>query len=55
VLAQDDSGKTRAARGAVLHVDDRSVRTRAGSACVGAHRGLVRATLKGTVRSNALA
>ena len=55
VLAQDDAGKTRAARGAVLRVDGRSVRARAGSACVGAHRGLVRATLKGTVRSNALA
>jgi hypothetical protein len=55
VLAQDDAGKTRAARGAVLRVDGRSVRTRAGSACVGAHRGLVRATLKGAVRSNALA
>jgi hypothetical protein len=55
VLAQNDAGKRRAARGAVLHVDGRSVRTRAGSACVGAHRGLVRATLKGAVRSNALA
>jgi hypothetical protein len=55
VLGQDDAGKTRTARGAVLHVDGRSVRTRAGSACVGAHRGLVRATLKGAVRSNALA
>ena len=55
VLAQDDAGKTRAARGAMLRVDGRSVRARAGSACVGAHRGLVRATLKGAVRSNALA
>jgi hypothetical protein len=55
VLAQDDAGKTRVARGAVLHVDGRSVRTRAGSACVRRHRGLVRATLAGAVRSNALA
>jgi hypothetical protein len=55
VLAQDDAGKSSTARGAVLHVDGRSVRTRAGSACVGAHRGLVRATLAGAVRSNALA
>jgi hypothetical protein len=55
VLAQNDAGKTRTARGAVLHVDGRSVRTRTGAACVGAHRGLVRATLKGAVRSNALA
>jgi hypothetical protein len=55
VLAQDDAGKTSPARGAVLHVDGRSVRTRAGSACVGRHRGLVRATLAGAVRSNAVA
>jgi hypothetical protein len=55
VLAQDDAGKTSSARGAVLHVDGRSVRTRAGSACVGKHRGLVRATMAGAVRSNALA
>ena len=55
VLAQDDTGKTSAARGAVLHVDGRSVRARAGSACLGRHRGLVRATLAGAVRSNAVA
>ena len=55
VLAQDDAGKASPARGAVLHVGRRAVRTRAGSACVGAHRGLVRATLTGAVRSNALA
>jgi hypothetical protein len=55
VLAQDDAGKTSAARGAALHVGGRSVRTLAGSACVGRHRGLVRATLAGAVRSNALA
>jgi Domain of unknown function (DUF4430) len=55
VLAQDDTGKTSPARGAVLRVDGRSVRTRAGSGCVGAHRGPVRATLTGAVRSNALA
>jgi hypothetical protein len=54
VLAQDDNGKTRAARGALLHVGSRSVRTRSGFACIGRHRGLVRATLKGAVRSNAL-
>jgi len=55
VVAQDDTGKTSPARGAVLHVDGRSVRTRAGSACLGRHRGLVRATLAGAVRSNAVA
>jgi hypothetical protein len=54
VLAQDDSGKMKAARGAVLHVGSRSVRAGTGSACVGAHRGPVRATLTGAVRSNAL-
>jgi hypothetical protein len=37
-----------------LHVGSRSVLARSGSACVGAHRGLVTATLKGAVRSNAL-
>jgi hypothetical protein len=54
VLAQDDAGKTSPARGAVLHVDGRSVRTRAGAGCVGRHLGLVRATRTGAVRSNAL-
>jgi hypothetical protein len=54
VLAQDDNGKTRAARGAFLHVGRRTVRARSGSACIGRHRGLVTATLKGAVRSNAL-
>jgi len=54
VLAQDDTGKTTAARGARLHVSGRSVLARTGSACVGAHRGLVTATLKGAVRSNAI-
>jgi hypothetical protein len=54
VLAQDDTGKTTPARGARLHVGKRSVLARTGSACLGAHRGLVRATLKGAVRSNAI-
>jgi hypothetical protein len=55
VLAQDDNGKTTVAAGAVLHVGGRSVHTRKGAACVGRHRGVVRATLAGAVRSNALA
>jgi Domain of unknown function (DUF4430) len=55
VLAQDDAGRSEAAAGAVLLVDGRRVRTRGGSACPGAHKGLVRATLAGAVRSNALA
>ena len=54
VLAQDDTGKTTAARGARLHVGKRSVLARSGSACIGAHRGLVTATLAGAVRSNAI-
>ena len=54
VLSQDDNGKTTAARRARLHVGSRSVLARSGSACVGAHRGLVTATLKGAVRSNAV-
>ena len=54
VLAQDDTGKTSAARGAMLHVGRRAVRASSGSACVGAHRGVVRATLAGAVRSNEL-
>jgi hypothetical protein len=54
VLAQDDTGKTTAARGARLHAGKRSVLARSGTVCVGAHRGLVTATLAGAVRSNAL-
>ena len=54
VVAQDDTGKIVAARGARLHVDGRSVLARTGSACVGKHRGPVTATLKNAVRSNAL-
>ena len=54
VFAQDDTGKTKPARGARLHVGRRTVLARTGSACIGRHRGLVRATLKGAVRSNAL-
>jgi Domain of unknown function (DUF4430) len=55
VLAQDDKGASTPAAGAVLLVDGRRVRTRGGSACPGAHKGLVRATLAGAVRSNAVA
>ena len=54
VLAQDDTGKTTPARGARLHVGGRSALARTGSACIGAHRGLVTATLKAAVRSNAI-
>jgi len=59
VQAQDDNGVLTAALGAVLHVGKRNVRTQgatqAAVGCVGRHRGLlVRATLDGAVRSNAL-
>jgi hypothetical protein len=54
VVAQDDNGKRTAARGARLHAGGRSVLARTGSACLGANKGLVTATLKGAVRSNAL-
>jgi hypothetical protein len=60
VQAQDDNGKLAPALGAVLHVGKRTVKTQganqAAVGCVGPHRGLlVRATLAGAVRSNALA
>ncbi len=59
VYTQDDNGVRAAALGAVLHVGRRAVATQgatqAAVACVGPHRGLlVRATLAGSVRSNAL-
>ena len=54
VVAQDDNGKRTAARGARLHAGGRSLLARTGSACLGAHKGLVTATLKGAVLSNAL-
>jgi hypothetical protein len=59
VYAQDDSGMRTAAVGAVLHVGrSRTVETQgstqAAVGCVGKHRGLVRATLSGALRSNAL-
>jgi hypothetical protein len=54
VLAQDDNGKATLARGATLHAGSRRVRAKTGSVCVGAHKGLVTATLAGAVRSNAL-
>jgi hypothetical protein len=54
---QDDNGAETPAAGAVLHVGSkRAVPTPGGAACVGKHAGLlVRATLGGAVRSNALA
>ena len=54
VVSENDQGADSPAAGAVLHVDGRRVRTRAGRACVGRHSGTVRATVTGAVRSNAL-
>jgi hypothetical protein len=54
VLGQDDSGATRPALGAVLHVDGHPVSTHSAKACIGHHQGLVHATLQGDVRSNAV-
>jgi len=55
VFAQDDSGKRIAARGAVLHAGHQRTKTHHGVACIRHRYGvLVRATLHGDVRSNAL-
>ena len=54
VVSENDAGVDSPATGAVLRVDGRRVRTRAGRGCVGRHTGTVRATLAGAVRSNAL-
>ena len=60
VFSVDDTGARKAAAGAVLHIGSkRTVRTQgstqAAVGCVGKHRGLlVRATMDGAVRSNAL-
>ena len=59
VWQQDDGGARTAALGAVLHVGvHRTVSTQGATqavvGCVGRHTGLVRATLAGAVRSNAL-
>jgi Domain of unknown function (DUF4430) len=54
VTVEDARGARRAAAGAALVVDGRRVRTRAGRACLGPHRSLVRAALAGAVRSNAV-
>jgi hypothetical protein len=50
----DDQGKSEPAEGAVLHAGRRAVKTKGGRACIGTHHGLVKATLSGDVRSNAM-
>jgi Domain of unknown function (DUF4430) len=54
VFRLDDKGARTTAAGAVLVVDGRRVPTRAGRACLTGRHGLVRATLAGAVRSNAV-
>ncbi len=56
-FTEDDNGARSPAAGAVLRVGSkRTVATNAGAGCVGKHRGLlVRATLEGAIRSNAVA
>jgi len=54
VAAYDDAGKASMAAGAVLLVDGRSIKTSVAPSCIGPHKGLVRATAPGMVRSNAL-
>lgn len=54
VVSENDAGADKPGAGAVLRVDGRRVRTAGGRGCVGKHKGLVRATLTGAVRSNAL-
>jgi hypothetical protein len=55
VSAFDDAGKQAPVATATLHVDGRRLRAnRLGLACPGRHRGLVRATAPGMIRSNAV-
>ncbi len=54
LLARNDSGAGSTAVGGVLHVDGRSARVRSRRTCVGPHRGLVRGTMTGAIRSNEL-
>jgi hypothetical protein len=58
VLALNDAGQSVPARGAVLRVDGRRYTMQGATGgmvrCLGRHRGLVRATAPGMVRSNAV-
>jgi hypothetical protein len=53
VIARNDTGSA-VSVSATLRVDARRVAMQGGRACPGPHRGLVRATAPGAVRSNAL-
>ena len=54
VLAQNDAGKTTVATRAVFHVDGRTIRGTGGTLCLRRRHGLVRVTMAGAVRSNAV-
>ena len=54
VVAQDDNGKPIALTGITLRVDKRTVPVKNGKACIGPHKGLVRAVSPLAIRSNAL-
>jgi hypothetical protein len=54
VFEQDDQGKETPAEGAVVRADGHAFKARAGRVCIGPHHGLVKASLRGDVRSNAL-
>jgi hypothetical protein len=50
----DDAGRRTRSTTATLVVDGKRIRTRTGRACIGRHKGLVRAVAPGLVRSNAV-
>jgi hypothetical protein len=50
----DDTGRRTRSTTATLVVDGKRIRTRTGRACIGRHKGLVRAVAPGLVRSNAV-
>jgi uncharacterized protein DUF4430 len=54
VFAQDSKGAEKRAPGAVLRFDGRRRKASFTATCIGSHRGLVRATAPGMIRSNAL-
>ena len=54
VFAQNDAGAEQQAPGAVLHVGHKTMKASFTGTCVGKHRGFVRATAPGMVRSNAM-
>lgn len=53
-VALDDAGKPTAVANLTLRAGGRKAAMPGGKACIGAHRGLVRATAPGAIRSNAL-